>query len=66
MSRFLWFSVYSDFHSRDDKDQFSHTHFWHNNGNHNGYLQFEAKFMIFRILKFPKVVSIQYTGEVVY
>jgi len=29
------------------------SHFWHNSGNHNGYLQFEAKFMIFRILKFP-------------
>jgi len=29
------------------------------NGNHNGYLQVEAKFMIFRILKFPKVRCIQ-------
>jgi len=48
-----------DFHSRDDKDQLSHTHFRHSNGNYNGYLQFEAKFMIFRILKFPKVRCIQ-------
>jgi len=44
-----------DFHSRDDKDQFRHTHFRHSNGNHNGYLQFAAKFVIFRILKFPNV-----------
>ena len=41
-----------DFHSRDDKDQLSHTHFRHSNGNHNGYMQFKAKFVIFRILKF--------------
>jgi len=44
-----------DFHSRLDKNQLGHTHFRHSNGNHNGYLQFEAKFMIFRILKFTKV-----------
>jgi len=35
-----------DFHSRDDKDQLSHTHFLHSNGNHNGYLQFEAKAVV--------------------
>jgi len=35
-----------DLHSRDDKDQLSHTHFPHIDGNHNGYLQFEAKFII--------------------
>jgi len=55
-----------DFHSRDDKDQLSHTHFRHNNVNHIGYLQFEAKFVIFRTLKFPKVRCVQQTGEVVY
>ena len=44
-----------DFHSRDDKDQLSDTHFRHSNGNHNGYVQFEAKFMIFGIFKFLKV-----------
>ena len=41
-------------HSGVDKDQLSHTHFRHSNGNHNVYLQYEAKFMIFRILKFPQ------------
>jgi len=48
-----------DFHSRDDEDQLSHTHFRHSNGNHNGYLKFEAKFMSFNILKLPKVRCIQ-------
>ena len=40
-------------------NQLSHTHFRHSNGNHNWYVQFEAKFMIFRILKFPKVTCVQ-------
>ena len=48
-----------DFHSRDDRDQLNHTHFRHSNGNHNGYLQFEAKLMIFRLLNFPKVRCVQ-------
>ena len=44
-----------DFHFGFDKGQLDHTHFRHSNGNHNGYPQFEAKFVIFRILKFPRV-----------
>ena len=44
-----------DFHSRDNKDRLIRTHFRYSDGNHNGYLQFKAKFMSFRILKFPKV-----------
>ena len=37
----------------------SHTYFRHSNGNHMGYLQFEAKFMICSILKFPEVRCVQ-------
>ena len=44
-----------DFHSREDKDQLSPTHFRHSNGNYNGYLQLVARIMIFRILKLPEV-----------
>jgi len=36
-----------DFHSSNDKDQLSHIHFWHSNGNDNRYLQLEAKFFTF-------------------
>jgi len=42
------------FYSTVDKDKLGHAHFRHSNGNHNWCLQFEAQYMIFRILKFPK------------